>query len=317
VKWMGADPTSGAFRVLWLGDSRSLNQGSWSVGNGLAYATSEDGSPDARWLWNAADPGPAAGLASAVNLARSDRTDRLGSMLAPAGVRYVVMLTSLAPEIVGEQSPQQYPVPADLAPALSRQLDLNPVVSGTGITVYANAAWLPERAVVPGGRPVVASQANPVTLPVGSRSDPSSPLIPAAVPVLPGPPASRSYRGAVPAGTVLAALAPSGRWSLVVDGGGAAARTSSFGWAGSYPVTRAGAGTLRFDGGLVTPVSFLVSLLVWLTAVAFVSVGGLSVSLRRVRTGRRRTRADDQPTPDGYPPDVPAADGPGAVGGVQ
>ena len=37
---------------------------------GLAYATSEDGSPDARWLWNAADPGPASRLASAVNLAQ-------------------------------------------------------------------------------------------------------------------------------------------------------------------------------------------------------------------------------------------------------
>ena len=123
---------SGAFRVLWLGDPRSLNQGSWSAGDGLAYATSEDGTPDARWLWNAADPGPAAGLASAVNLARANRTDQLGRLLAPSGVRYVVLLTSLAPEIAGEQSPTEYPVPSDLAPALSRQLDLNPVLSGTG-----------------------------------------------------------------------------------------------------------------------------------------------------------------------------------------
>ncbi len=317
VKWMGADPASGAFRVLWLGDSRSLNQGSWSAGDGLAYATSEDGSPDTRWLWNAADPGPAAGLASAVNLARTGRTDRLGSMLAPAGVRYLVLLTSLAPEIVGEQSPQQYPVPADLAPALSSQLDLNPVVSGAGITVYANAAWLPARAAVPGGRPVVASQANPSTLPVGSRPDPSSPLIPSAVPVLPGPAASRSYGGAVPAGTVLTALAPAGRWKLVVDGGSPAAPTASFGWAGSYSVPRAGAATLRFDGGLVTPVSFLVSLLVWFTAVAFLSVGGLSVSFRRVRTGRRRNREEGEVAPGGPPPDVLVGDGERDAGVVR
>ena len=310
VRWMGADPASGAFRVLWLGDSRSLNQGSWSAGNGLAYATSEDGNPDARWLWNAADPGPAAGLASAVNLARTDHTDRLGSMLAPAGVRYLVLLTSLAPEIAGEQSPQQYPVPADLAPALNRQLDLNQVVSGTGITVYANAAWLPERAAVPGGRPVVASQADPQTLPVGSRPNPSAPLIPAAVPVLIGPAASRSYQGAVAAGTVLTALAPAGRWSLVVDGS-PAPRSPSFGWAGSYPVTRSGAVTLRFGGGVVTPVSLLVSLLVWLGAVALLSAGGLSISLLRVRTGRRRSRLDSQAALDGYPPDRPAGDGSG------
>ena len=130
---MSSKASSGAFRVLWLGDARSLNQGSWGAGDGLAYATSEDGSPAARWLWNQPDPGPAAGLASAVNLARSDRTDQLGRLLAPAGVRYVVLLTSLAPEISGEQSPQLYPVPANLAPALGRQLDLEPVVSGTGV----------------------------------------------------------------------------------------------------------------------------------------------------------------------------------------
>ena len=62
----GRQGGDGAFRVLWLGDPRSLNQGSWSAGDGLAYATSEDGSPDARWLWNAAGPGPAVALASAV-----------------------------------------------------------------------------------------------------------------------------------------------------------------------------------------------------------------------------------------------------------
>ena len=71
-------------------------------------------------------PGPAAGLASAVDLARAGRTDQLGRLLAPAGVRYVVVLTSLAPEIAGEQTPTEYPVPADLVPALSRQLDLEP-----------------------------------------------------------------------------------------------------------------------------------------------------------------------------------------------
>ena len=63
VTWMSAKASSGAFRVLWLGDARSLNQGSWNAGNGLAYATSENGGPDARWLWNAAAPGPAATLA--------------------------------------------------------------------------------------------------------------------------------------------------------------------------------------------------------------------------------------------------------------
>ncbi len=310
VTWMKARAAEGAFRVLWLGDPRSLNQGSWSAGSGLAYATSEDGSPDARWLWNAADPGPASRLASAVNLARSDRTDRLGSMLAPSGVRYVVLLTSLAPEITGEQTPQEYPVPADLAPGLAHQLDLTPVVSGTGITVYANAAWIPERAQIGAGRPAVASRRHPVgatAAPV--RSSPNAPIVAGARPVLPGPAASTSYRGPLSVGTVLTASAPAGRWKLVQSDGSTAVRSPSFGWAGRYAVTEAGISTLRFDGGPLAPLSLIGSVIAWLAAIAVVSGRRLGRSWRRVSTGRRRPRGDpDEPTGGSATPD-PAAEG--------
>ncbi len=123
-----------------------------------------------------------------MDLARNDRTDRLGSLLAPAAVRYVVVLDAIAPEIAGEQSPTAYPVPADLMPALGRQLDLQPVLSGTGITVYANAAWVPQRAEVP-GRP---GSALPVASPLAAA--PGTPVVPGAKPVLPGAPASRSFQ---------------------------------------------------------------------------------------------------------------------------
>ncbi len=289
VTWMTSKTTSGAFRVLWLGDARALNQGSWTAGKGLAYATSEDGSPDVRWLWNAAAPGPAARLASAVNLAQSGRTDRLGTMLAPAGVRYVVLLTSLAPEIQGEQSPAEYPVPPNLTAALSRQLDLEPVVSGTGITVYANAAWLPERALVPAGRSLATADAGRASTFARIHSDPASPLIPAAVPVLPGPAAARSYRGSLVGGTLLTALAPAGRWSLVGASGARAAHGSAFGWAGRYAVPGTGVGTLRFDGGALTPLSFLASVIAWLLALAILFRFGLGIPWRGLR--RRRARA--------------------------
>ena len=62
----------------------------------------------------------------------------------------VVLVTSLAPEIDGEQTPKAFPVPADLVPAMAHQLDLDTVVAGTGITVYANTAWIPVRAEVAG-----------------------------------------------------------------------------------------------------------------------------------------------------------------------
>ena len=286
VSWMHAKSADGAFRVLWLGQTNALYQGSWSAGDGLAYATSENGGPDARWLWNAAGPGPASGLASAVDLARSGGTDQLGRLLAPSGVRYVALLTSLAPEITGEQTPTEYPVPADLAPALSRQLDLSPVLSGTGITVYINNDWLPQRAEVPAGTTVPdAEQPDP------RGGSPGSGAVPGAVAVLTGPAASRSFTGTLAKGTVLSSAAPSGRWTLNGPNGVTAARSSSFGWAGRYSVVSAGEGTLHFDGGLVAPLSFVLAVVTWLVALALLIGNSLGRPWSRIRV-RRRPPAD-------------------------
>ena len=306
VAWMRARAADGAFRVLWLGNTNAIYQGSWAAGDGLAYATSENGGPDARWLWNAAGPGPAAGLASAVALARAGRTDQLGRLLAPAGVRYVALLTSLAPEISGEQNPTEYPVPADLGPALARQLDLSPVLSGTGLTVFANNDWLPQRAEVPAGTPVPDS---PRPDPLAGR--PGSGVVPGAVPVLAGPAAARSYAGPLTRGTVLAAVAPAGRWSLAGPTGVPALRDSSFGWAARFRVTAAGAATLRFNGGLVAPLSLVASVVVWLAALALLMGRSLGRPWARVRK-RRRVRAEaggDADRPDGAGIAVDAAVG--------
>ncbi len=271
VAWMNGRVADGSFRVLWLGDPRSLDLGSWSAGDGLAYATSENGPPDARWLWNGTSAGPADELATAVDEAQSNRTDRLGSLIAPAGVRYVVVLSALAPEITGEQSPTAFPLPADLLPALGHQLDLVPILSGTGITVFANAAWVPQRAEVP-GRP---GSAKPMSVPLGAG--PTSPLVPGAVGVLAGPVASRSYQGPLVAGTVLNSVAPSGSWQLVDSSGTPAPRSPVFGWAARYAVATRTAGTLRFDGGILPLLIGVYSVLAWGFALAAL------VDRRRIR----------------------------------
>ncbi len=293
VSWMHAKSADGPFRVLWLGQTNALYQGSWSAGDGLAYATSENGGPDARWLWNAPGPGPAAGLASAVNLARSGGTDQLGRLLAPSGVRYIAVLTSLAPEITGEQTPTEYPVPADLAPALTRQLDLSPVLSGTGITVYVNSDWLPQRAEVPTGTTVSST-----VQPDPRAGSPGAGVVPGAVAVLPGPAVSRSFSGTLTKGTVLSAVAPAGRWTLTEPAGIAARRSPSFGWAARYEVTTAGAATLHFNGGVVAPLSFAASVATWLVALVLLIGRNLGRPWGRIRVRRHRTADVD----DGAPP---------------
>jgi len=301
VAWMHAKATDGAFRVLWLGDPRSLDLGGWSAGDGLAYATSENGSPDARWLWNATSPGPADSLGTAVTLARDARTDRFGSLIAPAGVRYVAVLTSVAPEITGEQSPTAYPVPSDLLPALERQLDLQPVLSGTGITVFANADWVPMRAEVP-GRTGATPAATAVT-----ATGPGGSVVPGAVAVLPGASAARVYQGPLVPGTVFASVAPSGNWSLVPSVGPVATRSESFGWAAKYAVTKKGVGTLQFTDGPLPAVIGTFTVLAWGLAIAAL------VDRRRIRrewerVGRPRSwshgrRRGDDPLEDAWSSD--------------
>jgi len=282
VSWMNAKASDGAFRVLWLGDPRSLNLGGWNAGDGLAYATSEDGPPDARWLWNGTSAGPAAQLGTAVDLARQDRTDRLGYLVAPAGVRYVVVLTSIAPVIAGQQSPTAYPVPSDLLPALDRQLDLQPVLSGTGITIFANADWVPLRAEVP-GRPGTATA---LTSPLAAG--PGSPVVPGVRSVLPGAAASRSYAGPLTAGTVFSSVAPSGDWHLTTASGASATRSDSFSWASRYAVPATSTGTLRFDGGLVPLGSGVFSVVAWgLVLIALVDRRRLRRQWERVGRPRR------------------------------
>jgi GT2 family glycosyltransferase len=285
LNWMPAQRRAGAFRILWLGDPRVLTQASWPSGDGLAYATSEGGPPDASWLWDAPNPGPAARLARDVTEASAGLTDQLGSLLAPAGVRYVAVLGALAPVIPGLQQPETFPLPPDLLPALSRQLDLTPVLSQGGITVYQNLAWLPVRAEV-------ASRATPsatVTVPPVVDRVPGSPVVPGAEPVLSGHPGATSFRGTLARGTVLAALAPASRWHLVGAAGRAPQRVQ-FGWVGVYTLGRRGPATLAFDGGVLPALATAYVVLAWLAAV-LVSVGGRprwALALARRPTGRRR-----------------------------
>jgi hypothetical protein len=130
---------------------------------------------------------------------------------------------------------------------------------------------VPQRAEVP-GKP---GSAKPATAALGAG--PTSPLVPSAVAVLAGPVASRSYQGPLVAGTVLASVAPSGRWQLVGRSGAAAPRSPAFGWAASYAVPARTVGTLRFDGGILPLLIGVYSLLAWAFALAAL------VDRRRIR----------------------------------
>jgi GT2 family glycosyltransferase len=271
--------TVGGYRVLWLGDPRALPIGGWSVDPGLAYATSENGTPNALDLWAPAGSGPASTLARAVTLAQDGRTVHLGRLLAPSGVRYVVVVESTAPQVPGVQSPPTYPAAPGLIGALSAQQDLAPVGGGpqSGFFVYLNTDALTERA---------ARLSGPVTTGAGAPSAtwPTAADLAGWHPVLPGPAGRGAFSGLVPAGTVYAAYAPGGRVSLRV-GGRTMRSTPAFGWAAQFPHQPGGSATLWVAGSLLVPLSVVVQIIVWVIVAALL-VG------RRRWLGRRRRRPD-------------------------
>ena len=292
LAFMAPQAARGAFRVLWLGDPRALPIGAWPIQPGLAYATSESGTPDAVDLWAPAGAGPTSTVAQAVDLARAGGTANLGQLLAPAAIRYVVVVESLAPGVSGSAPGTAFPTPPDLLAALVGQDDLQQVPGGgQGFAVFENTQYLAERAQRPGG-PAPGGSAPPVAADLSGWR-----------PVLPGPRGAPGYGGPVAAGTVLAAYAPAGRWHLAVDGRPVAGRPA-FGWAAQYPGSPAGPAELSFSADPVIGLGTAAMLALW------VVVAGLLLGrrgwldwwwqpLRRRRRPRHAAVGPDAPGPGG------------------
>ena len=280
TSWMASRHGDGDFRVLWLADPQVLPGGGWPLSPGLAYSISENGLGDATEIWSGSSPGAAAAVGSAISLARSGSTVRLGQLLAPYAIRYVVVVDTLAPSIPGFQAPPGVAPPADLEPALVAQLDLRQIIGQGGFEVFVDDSALPERAVLASGHPS-ASAATPsttqtttttttTTTPTPTTS--ASPVGPDPAlagwrPVLSAAPGVSQVTGSVPAGTVLAAVAPSPSWELVGPGGRVLRSEPIFGYAASFAVARPGVVTVRFRGSAGHTIEIIVELLLWLVAL--------------------------------------------------
>jgi GT2 family glycosyltransferase len=275
----------GGARVLWLADPRALPGGGWSLGQGLAYATTEGGAPGAANLFAPAGPGPAGMLARAVGLAQTGRTTELGSLLAPAGVRYLVVMETLAPSVAGVEEAAAFPTPPSLLQGLLSQNDLRLLPGGEGFSVFVNTAALPERAARRGAAalPTAARWATPGDL-AGWR------------PVLAGSPGATSYRGPVPAGSVLSSYAPAGRWGLQVGGRQVPGRPA-LGFATQFRAP-GGAAVLSFAGAPWVPLGVGAEVVGWLVLLGLLVAG---IPRRHERRSHRAVDGVSAPDAAGTP----------------
>ncbi len=244
--FLDAEEADAPFRVLWIGDPEVLPLRGWELEEGTAFATSDNGLPDVTELF----PGRARTgtdlLAEALRTATRRETNRLGDLLGPMGIRYVVVPERLAPEPFATEP---HPLDPAVRDALASQLDLTQINVNPGVTLYENAAWTPVRAVVSEDAPTdfgvdVTDDAEALAAMARSELRPSR----AALGDVQGP---ATYAGPVDGqGNLYLASGPGSGWTLSIDGEEAEGR-EAFGWATVFDLPRGGSATLSYP----TPIS--------------------------------------------------------------
>ncbi len=261
----------GEFRMLWVGNPTVLPLDPVVLPDGTGYTLTRNGPGDVTEQWRAPERSADQVVDRAVTLATTGRTNRLGRMLAPMGVRYVVV-----PASQGRGGGAEAPAPVAVRAAMSAQLDLARLRSSAGLVLYENLAYAPLRAAVPGDVPVDSPRPNRAAL-VTDLSD--------AVPLESAP---------VPAGTVLWGEAYDSEWAAT-RGGTSLRHERAFGWSNGFALGQRGAVSIAYGAQWQRWAMLAGSLLIWLVVAwrwrrtrARRDSGTRATSARRRRERRER-----------------------------
>ena len=234
LRFITADESAGTFRVLWLGEPDLLPTPGREVGSSLAITVSSDGLPDVRSAW-LGPPGEATDrLLNSIRDGLEGDTTRLGRLLVPYGVRYLVVPQALAPSFADVVIRPADPV---VLATLASQLDLRKIASDPSVVVYENIAWRSVRAAV--------TEVDPNLLLVTDVGVLASSDQGVSIPVFRTRERSTLYSGAVDAGTIVVALAEPHMWRVEVNGVRVPSQVG-YGWSAVYDVGVAGEAELIF-----------------------------------------------------------------------
>ena len=230
----------GEFRMLWVGDPAVLPLDPVVLRDGTGYTLTRDGSGDVTEQWRAPEHSADRVLDRALTLATAGRTNRLGRMLAPMGVRYVVV-----PATQGRGGGAEAAPPVAVRDAMSAQLDLARLRSSAGIVLYENLAYAPIRAVIPGDVPIDSPRPNRAAL--GTDLTDAAPV------------------GSAPvgAGTVLWGEAYDSEWAAT-SGDASLRHERGFGWANGFVLGHRGTVSITYRAQWQRWAVLAGSLLIWL-----------------------------------------------------
>jgi hypothetical protein len=261
-------------RVLWVGDPQLVPAGGLRYDDRLTIATTQ-GVSTLEDRWAAPDPASEDLPADALRLAMARRTSRLGELLAPMGVQFVVVPRRNAPSAFSGAGRTP---PASLLDALAEQLDLAPVETDVALVVYRNTAYRGIVTTPPDG---------------GSAGDRFTDAAADDVTEWDAVAVERTDRttwtGTLEGGrTVQLAERSSPGWQLDVAGRPVDARGTSYGWSQRFEADRGGALRLAHHTPGWYPFVLLAQVLLWVVAIVWVRRTSPRRLVRRAERAERR-----------------------------
>jgi hypothetical protein len=263
---------AGDYRTLFVGDARVLPGSPTNLGYGISYSVVNGREASLDDLAEVASTRTGDAASRAVRGVVRGTTARAGRLLAPLGVRFVVV-----PIIDGGLSTRSRPVaePRGLVDAMSRQLDFKRRYSSPDLAVFENAAWVPVASLLTTSGAEASKSA-------GAESMIANDLT-GATAVLPSFGSTRESSVRAEPGTLHLSVPYTTRWKVTVDGADVPARPA-FGLTNAYDIATAGTVRVSFGSSLPGTLMAIVMLLAWLF-VAWVALP------RRRRVARRTTEA--------------------------
>ncbi len=245
----------GGYRVLYLGDPAIIPGAEREVSDGVAYNVVNGGALDIADGWPLPSATEQRGMDEAVDALARRTTIRVGRLVAPLGVRYVVV--PIVDRVRSEAESPAAP-PVGLVASLGEQLDLRAVYSPASMVVYENLQWIPTSSIL--SPPAAASREE------GGASSLIAAELGGSRPVLSGFSAWSSTSQTIDGGVLHLGVPFDRRWHVQVDDREVPA-AGSFGSVMAFDLGSGGKVNLEYDapwsriGWVVLQVALWIALL--------------------------------------------------------